>query len=188
LGKFDFLDTRPIENMLRSWHRNQPADAMVKQEIHFVHEADRIRSATMQLMAKRAKDSRIVIAMFILLLCFIFGLLSSRLWMIGFSIAIVIGVLLYSIKHVLTSPRNFVGVEICMSVIDDGLHFSSPLRSGAVYWAGFREIYLLNNMWAMFFKNSDAVTFIPVDQLRMDTVEFILARLREHQVKINGNA
>jgi hypothetical protein len=56
-----------------------------------------------------------------------------------------------------------------------------------VGWAGFRKVYCLKMMWAVLFKKSESVTFFPVDQLNAETVELMLAKLRENGVKIVGD-
>jgi hypothetical protein len=135
----------------------------------------------------RMSEPRSCIVVAVLLLCFVVGLWTSRPWMMVFSVAVGFAILLFVAKYILTSPRNFCGIDIRLSVREDGLHFSSPNRSGTVGWAGFREIYILKEMWALFFKNSESVTMIPTDQLSSDTLNFMVARLRENQVKIHGD-
>jgi hypothetical protein len=39
----------------------------------------------------------------------------------------------------------------------------------------------------VFVKNSDSVTYIPTDQLDHETLEFMLAKLRENHVEIHGD-
>ncbi len=75
-----------------------------------------------------------------------------------------------------------------MTVRDDGILFASAHRSGMVGWAGFKEIYLLKDGCAAFFKRSDSVTYFPTEQLSRETIEYMLAKLRENGVRIYGVA
>lgn len=158
---------------------------MVIQEIRFVHQPSQIRSAAMHLAYRRLKEPKVVLVLFGLLVLLLTGLVNSHPWLIALPVAAYAAMLLFFIQYVITSPRNFCGVEIHMSVQEDGVYFSGSNRSGMVGWAGFKEIYPLKAMWAVFVKNSDAVTFIPTGQLNQETLEYMLARLRENHVKIH---
>jgi hypothetical protein len=160
---------------------------VVKQEITFVHEPKRIRSAAVQIFCRRLKEPAVLFALATLLLLVPIGMFTSYTWLLAVPPAAFVVIFLVAIQYVLTSPRNFCGVEVKMSIRDDGIHFSGSDRSGIVGWAGFKEIYLLNKMWAIFVNNSDAVTYIPTDQLEPETLEFMLTRLRENHVKMHGD-
>ncbi len=140
----------------------------------------------MQLTAMRMREPKGVILLGSLLLFIPIGLLTSHTWLLIVPGAAFVILLFGLILRIANSPKNSQGVEMRLSVQDDGLHYSGANRSGMVRWAGFREVYLLRDMWAAFFKQSDAVSFFPTDQLDRETLDFMLAKLRENHVKVRG--
>lgn len=162
------------------------ASSIMNQEIRFVHEPSQIRSAAIGWVSKRLKEPKVYLVLVVLFVLLLVGLFSSHTWLIVLPGAVYVAMLLMFIQYVVTSPRVFCGVEIQMSVQEDGIYFSGSNRSGMVGWAGFKEIYPLKKMWAVFVKNSDAVTYIPTEQLNQETLEHMLAKLRENNVRIHG--
>lgn len=161
---------------------------MVKQEIQFEHDPARVRWASLQLALSRLKEPRGLLLVAALIVTFVVGLLTSNAVLMGVTLGGFVVGLAFVLRYALTSPRSFCGVKIGLSIQDDGMHFTSPQRSGFVGWAGFRRIYQLKDMWALFLHRSESVTLIPVDQLDHDTLEFIRGKLQENNVRISGTA
>jgi hypothetical protein len=163
-----------------------PAD-MVSQDIRFVHQPSQIRWAALRLAGYRLRKPRIVLVLVALLLLLIVGVLTSNPWLVGLPIGVFVSMPLVLIFYIVTSPRHFRGVEVQISVREDGVAFAGANRSSVVSWAGFKDVYCLKTMWAVMLTSSESVTFLPVDQLNSETLAYMLAKLRENGVKIYGD-
>lgn len=159
---------------------------MVIQAIQFEHDPARVRRASFQLATSRLKEPLALLMIAALVLALAIGMVTSHVWLIVVPVAVCIGLVLHALRYILTSPRNFCGIAVGLSIQEDGMHFTSLHRSGFVGWGGFKRIYQLEDMWALFLHRSETVTFIPVDQFDRETIEFILAKLQENHVRING--
>ena len=161
---------------------------MVIQEISFMHRPGQIRSAALHLVGRRIGEPKGVLFLVLLLILLIVGLAELNTWLIALPIAAFVAVLLHIIHYVVTSPRNFCGVEVQLAVREDEVYFSGSNRSGTVGWAGFREVYVFKKMWALFVKNSDAVTFIPTEELRQEALDFMFSKFRSNGVIVHGKS
>lgn len=157
---------------------------MVKQEVTFIHDPARIRSAARRLVQRRFMEPKVIVPFALLLALLLYGVIDSTWSFVAIPVAAFTVYLLVSVQYVTSSPRYFCGVEMQLAVREDGVTLSGANRSSVIEWAGIRGVYQFGGMWALFVQNSDAVTYLPAYLLRQETRDFMLAKLRESEVRV----